>query len=130
MKLLNDQTYHLMKQKSGNWDSLVSTLFAGTEVQQEQQTPETVIALIEGGQGNSEDQGKIETLKAEMQAKDLEIKKLLSTIEELRKTPASAAVPAVNHEAAAAVEDIREFAKAHEADTAAIMAKAKEVGFF
>ena len=130
MKLLNDQTYNLMKQKSGNWDSLVSTLFQETEVQQEQQTPETVIALIENGQNNSEDHDQIDTLKSEMQAKDQKIQQLLSTIEELRKTPASAAVPAVTHEAAAAVEDIKEFAKAHEADTAAIMAKAKEVGFF
>lgn len=132
MKWLKDESYNAMKQAADNWNKLLNQVMGDNpDMKAEDVTVESLMESIENGSAETGLQEQLTTAQDELTKKDEQIEQLQSDIAELKGTPVVKKPEAkVDNEPGADAEDIKDFADKHEGDTLAIMAKAKEEGFF
>lgn len=132
MKWLKEEAYNAMKQAADNWNKLLNkVLVDNPDMKAEDVTPDQLLEAFEGGGVAAELQEQLTTAQGELTAKDVQIGQLQSDIAELKGTPVvKKPTTKVDGEPGAGAEDIKDFADKHDGDTLAIMAKAKEEGFF
>lgn len=132
MKWLKEEAYNAMKQAADNWNKLLNKVLADNpDMKAEDVTPDQLLEAFESGGAAAELQEQLTIAQGELTAKDTQIEQLQSDVAELRGTPVvKKPTTKVDGEPGAGAEDIKDFADKHDGDTLAIMAKAKEEGFF
>ncbi|RHJ83530.1 peptidase S49 [Parabacteroides sp. AM08-6] len=132
MKWLKDESYNAMKQAADNWNKLLNQVLGDNpDMKAEDVTVESLLEAIEEGSGDAGLQEKLTAAQGELKQKDQQIEKLQSDVAELKGTPVEKQQEAkVDNEPGAGEEDIKDFAAKNSDDTLAIMAKARETGFF
>lgn len=132
MKWLKDESYNAMKQAADNWNKLLNQVLGDNpDMKAEDVTVEGLLEAIENGNADTGLQEQLTTAQDELKQKDLQIEKLQSDVAELKGTPVGKQTEVkVDKEPGADAEDIKDFADKNSDDTLAIMAKARETGFF
>ena len=132
MKWLKDESYNAMKQAADNWNKLLNQVLGDNPgMKAEDVTVEGLLEAIENGNADTGLQEQLTAAKDELKQKDSRIEELQSTVTELKGTPANQKPETkVEGEPGAKAEDIKDFAAKNSNDTLAIMAKARETGFF
>lgn len=132
LKFLNEGEYNVMKQAAENWNKLLNQVLGDNpDMKAEDVTPDQLLEAFESGGAAAGLQEQLTTAQGKLTAKDTQIEQLQSDIAELRGTPVvKKPTTKVDGELGAGAEDIKDFADKHDGDTLAIMAKAKEEGFF
>lgn len=129
-KWLNDDKFKALEQAAENWNKLLNMVLGeNPELKAEDVTVEVLMEAFDGRA--SELQEQLTTAQGELKQKDQQIEKLQSDVAELKGTPVGKQSEAkVDKEPGADAEDIKDFANKNSDDTLAIMAKARESGFF
>ncbi|MCD7851876.1 MAG: peptidase S49 [Parabacteroides sp.] len=132
MKWLKDESYNAMKQAADNWNKLLNQVLGDNpDMKAEDVTVEGLLEAIENGSADTRLQEQLTAAQDELKQKDLQIEKLQSDVAELKGTPVGKQTEVkVDKEPGADAEDIKDFADKNSDDTLAIMAKARETGFF
>lgn len=132
MKWLKDESYNAMKQAADNWNKLLNQVLGDNpDMKVEDVTVESLLEAIESGSGDAGLQEQLAAAQDELKLKGQQIEKLQSDVVELKGTPVGKQSEAkVDKEPGANAEDIKDFADKNSDDTLAIMAKARETGFF
>ena len=136
MKWLKDDAYNALKTAADKWNGLVeSVLSDNPDMQADEITPEQLLeAVLNGTDGNDEQQEQLIAAQGELAKRDATIASLNQTIQALKATPKSvAADPIVESEPSAegdAGRALIAFAEKHEGDTAAVMEEVRKSDFF
>lgn len=132
MKWLKDESYNAMKQAADNWNKLLNQVLGDNpEMQAEDVTADSLLEAIESGGPDTRLQEQLTAVQDELKQKDQQIEELQSTVTELKGTPVgNKPETKVENEPGAKAEDIKDYASKNSDDTLAIMAKARETGFF
>lgn len=132
MKWLKDESYNAMKQAAENWNKLLNQVLGDNpDMKVEDVTVESLLEAIESGGSDAGLQEQLTAAQGELKQKDQQIEELQSTVTELKGTPVNKKPETkVENEPGAKAEDIKDYALKNSEDTLAIMAKARETGFF
>lgn len=130
MKWLKEDAYNAMKQAADNWNKLLSKVLEDNpEMKAEEVTVELLLEAFEKGGADVAEQ--LVTARDELKQKNQQIERLQSDLAELKGTPVTKQLETkIKSEPGAGAEDIKDFAEKNSSDTLAIMAKARETGFF